>query len=225
MKKKLVLPVLAILLLSFASCLKDGNETIVLNNNQDIPFITDFLPADLLSLYGEENVFFGDVPPKVELQFKSNHEYVATNLQPPYCPPIGGVTPVTHYHFLTNQNMQMADYYSMSSEEEHCHLITPVYLTGHVTTENDSLFTAYYMENVSTEGHPVHAVLLSGKLTPRGIRDFKYGYKIVKYNDSIIPPTVYPAESIFVFKDHDGLAETYTWFNDSLYVESPSSIH
>ena len=151
MKKKLVLPVLAILLLSFASCLKDGDETIKLNDNQDIPFITEFLPFDLLSLYGEENVFFGDVPPKVELQFKSNHEYVATNLQPPYCPPIGGVTPVTHFHFLTNQNMQMADYYSMSSEEEHCHLITPVYLTGHVTTENDSLFTAYYMENAEQD--------------------------------------------------------------------------
>lgn len=216
MKKKLLFSVFSFFALSFASCVKDGNETVLLNNPQDIPFITDYLPSDLLALYGEENIFFGDVPPYIDLQFKSNHQYVATSLQPPYCPPVGSISPITHYHRLTNQYLQIAEYYSMSTEEQRCHLISPVYMIGHTTAENDLLFTAYYTETPSTEGHPVHAVLLSGKLTSKGVEDFMYGYKIVKYNDSIVPPTVYPAESIFIFRDYDGIADTCSWYDDSL---------
>lgn len=225
MKNKLLFPIFTFFVLSFASCVKDGDETVLINDPQDIPFITDFLPADLLALYGEENIYFGDVPPLVDLQFKSNHQYVATNLQPPYCPPIGSVTPVTHYHRLANQYLQIADYYSMSSEEQHCHFISPVYMTGHETAEHHLLFTAYYMEEPSTDGHPVHAVVLSGKFTPKGVENFMYGYKILRYNDSIVPTSVYPAESIFVFRDHDGLADTCTWYDNSLNVNSLSTIH
>ena len=200
-----------LVLLAISSCLKEGDKTILVNDPQDIPFITDYLPEDLLDLFGEEHVYFGDQPPVVDMEFKSMHQYVATNIQPPFAPQAGQLSPVTHYHKINQQYLQIADYISMSSEETYCKVITPVYLTG---SGND--FTAYYYEVTQTEGHPEHAVLLSGTLTNRGVKDLRYGYKIVNYNDSIVPPTVYPVNTIFIFKDHDGMAETCTWYNDSL---------
>ena len=207
--KHLVL--MTLVLLAMPSCLKEGNETILVNDPQDIPFITDYLPEDLLDLFGEENVFFGDQPPVVNMEFKSIHEYVSTNLQPPFAPPVGTISPITHYHKINQQYLQIADYISMTSEENYCKVISPVYLTGR---GND--FTVYYHEAPQTEGHPEHAVLFSGTLTHNGVRNLKYGYKIMKYNDSIVPVTVYPAQSIFIFKDHDGMAEVCSWYNDSL---------
>lgn len=197
--------------LALTSCLKEGDKTILVNDPQYIPFITDYLPADLLELFGEENVFFGDQPPLVDMEFKSMHEYVATNLQPPYAPPVGTLSPITHYHKIRQQYLQIADYFSMSSEESSCKMISPVYLMGR---GND--FTVFYHESPQTEGSPQHAVLFSGTLTSNGVRNLRYGYKILKYNDSIVPPTVYPANSIFIFKDYDGLSEACHWYNDSL---------
>ena len=200
----------AILLLLHA-CLKKGNKTILINDPQEIPFITEYLPPDLLELFGEEHVYFGDQPPVVDMEFKSIHEYVGTNLVPPYAPQSGQLSPVVHYHKLQHQFQQITEYVCMSSGETQCKLISPVYMTG-----RDSCFTAYFHETTSTEGTPEHAVLLSGKLTDVGIKDLRYGYKILKYNDSIVPASVYPVNSIFIFKDHDGLAEKCRWYKDSL---------
>ena len=198
--------------LVFPSCLKDGDKTILVNDPQDdIPFITDYLPEDLRIMFGEENVHFGDQPPVVDMEFKSQHEYVATNLQPPFAPQVGQLSPITHYHKLNQQYLQVAKYVSMSSEETYCKVISPVYLTG-----RGNNFTVYFHETPQTEGSPEHAVLISGTLTATGIKDFMYGYKIMKYNDSIVPPTVYPVNTIFIFKDHDCMAETCIWYNDSL---------
>ena len=207
--KHLVLIALALIVLP--SCLKEGDKTILVNDPQDIPFITKYLPEDLLNLFGEENVFFGDQPPMVDMEFKSMHQYVATNLQPPFAPQPGQLSPIIHFHKFNQQYLQIADYISMTSEENYCKVISPVYLTGH---GND--FTVYYHEAPQTDGHPEHAVLLSGTLTANGIRNLMYGYKILKYNDSIVPLTVYPANSIFIFKDYDGMAEVCNWYNDSL---------
>lgn len=198
-------------LLAMPSCLKEGDTTILVNDPQDIPFITDYLPGDLLEMFGEENVYFGDQPPVIDMEFMSLHEYAATSLQPPFAPPVGTQSPIKHYHKIEQQYLQIADYYCMSSEETFCKLISPVYLTGR---GND--FTMYYHESPQTEGSPEHAVLFSGTLTNSGVRNLRYGYKILKYNDSIVPQTVYPANSIFIFKDYDGISEVCHWYNDSL---------
>lgn len=204
--------VMIAVMLSLTSCLKEGNTTVLVNDPQEIPFITDYLPEDLLELFGEENVHFGDQPPVVDLEFKSQHEFVATNLQPPYAPQIGGLSPITYYHKLRQQYLQVADYISMNSEETRCRLVSPVYLTG-----SDDAFTVYYYETTQTEGSPEHAVLMSGTLTPNGIKNFRYGYKIMRYNDSVVSPLAYPANSIFIFKDWDGVAEAFSWFDDTLF--------
>ncbi len=211
-QKRGLIAVVLLVMMAFTSCLKEGDHSsILLNDPQEVPLITDYLPQDLLEMFGEGNVNFGDQPPVIDMEFVSNHEYVATSLQPPFAPPVGTITPIKHYHKISQQYMQIADYYSMSSEETSCHYLSPIYLTGY-----GNRFTAYYFEEPDTDAKPVHAVLFSGQVTSAGIRDFMYGYKIVRYNDSIVPPTVYPVNSIFIFKDHDGLAEKETWFNESL---------
>ena len=116
--KHLFLTVLVLLVMP--SCLKEGNETILVNDPQDIPFITEYLPEDLLNLFGEENVYFGDQPPVVDMEFKSMHEYAATNLQPPFSPQPGQLSPITHYHKINQQYHQIAEYVSMTSEEVYC---------------------------------------------------------------------------------------------------------
>ena len=198
-------------LLFLSSCLKEGDKTILVNDPQDIPFITEFLPEDLRNLFGEEYVYFGDQPPVVDIEFKSMHEYVAVSTSLPNCPPPGTQSPITYYHKINQQYLQIAEYISMTSEETYCKLISPVYLTG-----RGNNFTAYYHEAPQTEGRPEHAVLFSGTITDTGIRNFRYGYKIIKYNDPVTSPPVYPVNSIFIFKDHDGLAEQCVWYNDSL---------
>lgn len=203
---------LMMVMLTMSSCLKEGDTTVLVSDPQEIPLITDYLPEDLLNLFGEENVHFGDQPPLVDMEFKSQHKYVATNMQTPYAPQVGDLSPITYYHKLCRQYLQKADYISMNSEENRCKLISPVYMTGR---GND--FTAYFYEAPQTEGSPEHAVLLSGTLTHDGIKNFIYGYKILKYNDSIVPQTAYPVNSVFILKDWDDMAEACQWFNDSLF--------
>ena len=208
-----------VIFLTLSSCLKEADKTMLVNDPQDIPFITDYLPKDLLELFGEENVFFGDQPPVVNMEFKSMHEYMATNLQPPYAPPVGTISPITHYHKINQQYLQIAEYISMTSEESLYKVISPVYLTG-----RGKDFTVYYHEAPQTDGHPEHAVLFSGTLTNAGIENFRYGYKIMKYNDPIVPSTVYPENSIFIFKDYDGLAEASTWYvgaSKTIKIDAP----
>lgn len=212
MKRKASPPILfAVLLMVLSSCLKESDQTILLNDPQDIPPITEQLPMDLLNLFGENYVHFGDQPPIIDLEFKSLHEYVTTNLNPPFSPQPGQLSPITHYHKIERQYLQTADYVCMSSEETYCKVISPIYLTGY----GDD-FTAYFHEAPETDGHPEHAVLFSGTLTPEGIKDFRIGYKIVRYNDSIVPNTVWPINSIFIFKDSDNMAEASPWFHEGL---------
>lgn len=139
MKHLYYLFLMVLAMLALPSCLKEGDKTILVNDPQDIPFITDYLPDDLLDMFGEENVHFGDQPPVIDMEFMSLHEYAATSLQPPFAPPVGTQSPIKHYHKIDQQYLQIADYYCMSSEESFCKLISPVYLTG---SGND--FTMYY---------------------------------------------------------------------------------
>ena len=191
------------------SCLREGDGTILVHDPQRIPFITDDRwPHELLELFGEENVNFGDTPPLVDTicGFVSKHRYAATNLPEGESPAIGSVTPVLHYHRFNNQYLQICEYQGMNSSDGVRHVIDTAYVTGH-----DSLFTAYWLEAWTTGGSPILAVVLSGTLARQGVADYRYGYQIVGYADEDIPYNVYPIGSVFVFQDPDGLSEYIQW--------------
>ena len=193
----------------FSSCLKEGNDTILVHDPQKIPFITDERwSPELRELFGEENINFGDLPPQLDCEFVSNHQYAATNLPYGQSPPVGSMTPVRHYHKFDNQYLQICEYYSMNSSENVQHKIDTAFITGH-----DNKFTVYYLETWSTGGTPTLAVIISGELAEAGIVNYRYGYQIIHYADEVVPSNVYPLHTVFVFRDPDGLSEYVQWYH------------
>lgn len=190
------------------SCVKSSDETILVNDPQQIRLLNEW-PMDLLELFGEENVCFGDIPPIMECGFRSNHKYVEVKIDGMSGPPIGTTTPITRYFKFEEQYIAISKLHCFHTNGIDVHrTIYPVYITGH---REDGTFTAYFSDTVQTSGTPLHMVVMSGRLTERGIEDYRYGYKIVKYLDSIIPSNVYPVNSIFVFEDSDGIADYDNW--------------
>ncbi len=192
-----------------ASCMESGDDTILVNDPQNIISITEYMPKDLRDYFGEENVNFGDHPPKIDYSFSSKHKYVSTNLTTPNAPQPGQISPVIRYHKFHNQYLAIADYVARTSEQmpsNHYDSVSPVYIIGH-----DSLFTAYYQEESHAAGRPTWAVIISGKITDSGISNYRYGYQIMRYAESPVPENVYPVNSIFVFEDENGLAEYNNW--------------
>ena len=200
-----------IFLALLASCLKEEDgHTVLVHDPQVIPFITDttLWPRDLLELFGEEHVNFGDTPPKMDFSFRVDRQwYAATNLDPNESPAIGSYTPVPHLHGFHGQYLQVCQYIhetTIGGGNVLQNRIDTVYVTGH-----DSLFTAYFRETFSTAGTPTHAVIISGTLSgSTAVVDYRYGYKIVGYADSIVPSGVYPPNSVFVFQNPGPLAVT-----------------
>ncbi|MBR4148396.1 MAG: hypothetical protein IKU00_11025 [Bacteroidales bacterium] len=200
----------ASLLVLLASCLKEGNGTILVHDPQAVPFITDAnrWPQDLLTLFGEDHVNFGDTPPTIDFAFKvSRQQYVATNLDSNVSPAIGSFSPVTHLHDFHDQYLRICQYIHQTTAGMGNTITTQVdtvYLSGH-----DSLFTAYFIERFPTAGSPVHAVILSGTLLgTNAVADYRYGYEILRYEDEDIPYNAYPPNSIFIFQSPDTIAIT-----------------
>lgn len=69
MKKKLIKATLFLCgLVLLSACLKDDpeNNATVYYGYQQIPNINEFIPQELLLAFGEENLYYGDEPPKLE---------------------------------------------------------------------------------------------------------------------------------------------------------------
>lgn len=79
MKKHFLTTVLALTgLLMLSSCLKDdpANETIFYAYQQ-IPNINDYMPQTLLYAMGENNLYYGDEPPKIEGEYTTDNTSVS----------------------------------------------------------------------------------------------------------------------------------------------------
>lgn len=210
MNKTRAYPLLALLLtLALASCLKQADDTILVHDPQRIPFITDEpWSHELLRLFGEEHVNFGDTPPPLDTcsAFVARHQYAATNLPQGESPDIGSTSPVQYFHRFDNQYLQVCRYRGMNSSDGVTNTADSAFVTGH-----DSLFTAYWLETRTIGGSPTLAVVLSGTVTPNGITDYRYGYQILRYDDHDIPFNVYPQGSVFVFQSPDSLSLYTPW--------------
>ena len=190
------------------SCLKEGDETLLVHDPQIVPFITDtnLWPYDLLTLFGEEYVNFGDDPPSMDFAFKlERQQYATTNLDASESPTIGSFSPIPHLHKFRNQYLQMCQYaheMTVGPNNKVINRIDTVFLMG-----SGSRFTAYFHEYYQTAGSPVHAVILSGTLIDStAVTDYRYGYKIISYADEHVPSNAYPQNSIFIFQSTDTLA-------------------
>lgn len=195
------------------SCTKDyyepeKPETTMVNDPQQIELLWDW-PQKLLQLFGEEHVFFGDVPPLLSCGFATQHKYVEVEIDEMDGPPVGTLTPIYRYFKFEDQYIGLAHLHCFHTNGIDVHrTIYPVNVTG---VRAAGTFTAYFTDIVHTPGTPVHAVIISGRLTERGIEEYRYGYEIVAYLDPIVPDNVYPIHSVFIFEDVDGIAEYDDW--------------
>lgn len=199
-------------LFGLSSCLKEADETILVNDPQQVKLLTEW-PADLLELFGEKNVFFGDVPPEMNCSFRAfPHKYVEVHIDGMAGPPIGTLTPIARYFKFEEQYFSIAKLHCSQANGTDTHrAIYPVYLMGR---KDEGTFTAYFTDTVPTPGTPVHKVMVSGRLSERGVTNYRYGYKIVEYLDADYQGNVYPVNSVFVFEDGDGIAEYEDWYVD-----------
>lgn len=191
-----------------ASCVGDSDETILVNDPQQVRLLNEW-PEDLLELYGEENVFFGDIPPVVNCGFRTNHKYVEVKVDGMSGPSVGTLTPITRYFKFEDQYLAIAKLHCFHMNGTDVHrTIYPVYLTGR---REEGGFTAYFRDTVQTPGTPVHMVVMSGRMTGDGIEDYRYGYKIVEYLEPDVQENVYPVNTVFVFEDADGFVDYDNW--------------
>ncbi len=202
---------------------ENDNSSIMFTDLQITPFITDYMEADrdLLELFGEENIHFGDMPPLIctegsDFQFKADNGIYATaksNIGGNWynLPTQGSIQPIDYFHCFHHQDQNIIQYICKTKDggTEHLRFVDTVFLMGH-----DNCFTAYYYEIAESPGRPKNAIVISGKKSDNGVTDYRYGVKIIEYTSSDYDPTtVFGAGSIHIFKEKDNLAETFHWYD------------
>lgn len=114
MKKHLLSTVLVLSsLVLLSSCLKDDpehNKTIYYAYQQ-IPNINEYMPQRLLEAFGDEHLYYGDEPPKIEGKFLANGFEFEKNVKiDTLWNPRTGILPATDYFVISNQHKGIATY-------------------------------------------------------------------------------------------------------------------
>lgn len=96
-----------------SSCLKDDpdNNSTIYYGYQQIPNINDYMPQRLLTAFGQEHLYYGDEPPKIEGKFFTNAFIYETNVKiDTLWQPRNGLLPVTDYYEIYDQHKGIAKY-------------------------------------------------------------------------------------------------------------------
>lgn len=223
MKKSSIFCTLALSLALF-SCTQNTESTIIFPDNQRIPDINTYMPMDLLEAFTNENLNFGDNPPDLRYQFKADSLMViyadafSSTGESLYDTTTDFGYAFAYYHNLYYQHMGLGEYDFTIKEDDGYggYLITSsdsVYIMG-----EDPYFTAFFYEtrNNPPKTEPRHAVIISGEVTPNGIKNYVYGYQVMGYgNLTPLWEPRFPKEgSIIIIKDSDGLAEYDNWLQE-----------
>ena len=203
----------------FSSCLDDGKETIVLEDEEVAATgIYRAVPkATVEKLQNHMPIYEGDNPPSIEGCYLIDPMVVV------YCEDQGngGYDPgeeviETKIRFSNQNNGKgTIDYEgeSVSSRE----VGKGAFISG-----DGNNFTAYFDTDGEHDGNSgiiktTRALIISGTKTSSGIKDLKYAFTMVKkvgdVDDELMEEGVYR-----VFKDKDGLAKNSTWTYSKKYA-------
>lgn len=175
---------------------------------QVIPDIHEVMPMDLIMAMGEEHLYFGDTPPKIDLPFYKDSLYLTQFIHN-----IDIDTSSTYYKepsyytnrftfaflgqhrgvFDTMEYVRDYHYEAMLNTYFHEYAIEnkDIFIMGHAP-----YFTAYFKQvikrevgNTALAAHitdytieMTQSTIISGKVTPTGISDFRMGVRIEDYN-------------------------------------------
>jgi hypothetical protein len=207
MKGKII--VAALILTFLSSCLDEGKETIIMEDEKvEMTGIYRAVPQHTVNALKEYMpIYEGDNPPNIE------GCYLIKPMVAVYCED-GGYKPgdeVTETKIrFTNQNDSNGtiDYEDIEGSDRQVG-------KGAFVSGDGNNFTAYFDTDGETEGEygtikTTMALVISGTKTSSGISNIKYAFTMVKKvgdkDDELMEEGVYR-----VFKDKDGLAANSTW--------------
>lgn len=216
MKNKRIILGLALLLaagLSFSSCTKNDESTIVLIGTEYyIDDILSVIPDSLQTKFYADfgSIHEGPVPPKIEGSYVVDpKQRVASNVAEW---PLQSVEPNVYLRFSRQHNGIV----EMDLNEATETITDTVFVCG-----NSDKFTVYFIENKSfgidvgnTTYHVTmqRGVLMKGVVTDNGIKDFRMATIVMKTEDDsngLIGQ--YPNGTYFIYKDGNGIAECLDW--------------
>lgn len=206
--------------LALSSCTKNDDSTIVPIGAEDyvkplssvVESIFSSVPEATKTKFLQD---FGDlpdgpVPPKIEGSFKMSPKHrVATNTDLP-------VPAIEQPDLLLRFSNQHNELIQLDLNESTENFSDTVFVRG-----NDNAFAVYFIENKAYEipmgGTVYHVkmergVIMRGKMTDRGIADFRYATIVMQAEDDsngLIDQ--YDRGTYFIYKDGDGVAEKYDW--------------
>lgn len=201
----------AFALLCSTSCTKpiDGAQNRPLDYAlQVIPDIHEVMPHDLLEAVGVEKLHFGDNPPKLSLDslgFARKpaviYDYIKYDSTTSYSLIVGEPKFYTFFFKFSDQHRGIAKYDfkcqyidSIYGGVDHQYYIEYAHVEDSVFIMGDApYFTAYFNQNRIKESsistivdYGSHeATILTGEVTPTGIKDLYYAMKITGYDNPV----------------------------------------
>lgn len=97
----------------FSSCMKNdpANNKTVYYGYQQIPNINEYMPQRLLEAFGQNHLYFGDEPPKIEGKYLVDGFYFESSVKiDTLWQPRTGLLPVKEYYHFYNQHKGIATY-------------------------------------------------------------------------------------------------------------------
>lgn len=211
MKGKII--VAALILTFLSSCLDEGKETIIMEDEKvEMTGIYRAVPQSTVNKLKEHMpIYEGDNPPNIE------GCYLIKPMVAVYCDD-GGFSPGTEVAEekirFTNQDDRKGtiDYESFCDGTSKYEVGVGAFISG-----DGNNFTAYFDTEGETEdgkyGNTIKttkALVISGTVTNSGIKDIRYAFTMVKkIGDE--HNTIMNEGGFRVFKDKDGLAANSTW--------------
>lgn len=200
--------------LLITSCTKNEDSTIVLiGEEQYIDEILDVIPDSLVSTFNSYvKIHRGYFPPNIQGEYIfSPKKRVYTNATTPW--PLEVVERDVFLRFSDQHNRVSTFLHREQNNTE----TDTVYVIGH-----DTYFTVYYQENKLLdygmyEVKIKRGIIYSGRLMNDGIRNLFYASIIMDVEDesnNTGPYETQPVGTFFIYKDGNGVAETYDWYNE-----------
>lgn len=209
-----------------SACDKWEGIPLVFQDPQEILYLEEVLPSELIYAFGEEHIHFGPNPPDLDsITFKVEGMTYDTCIRYIYGPNgesmIAPTAPPTYdgtryyYHFWNHTEMLSSHKLKTIDPSGNTFIRTndSTYIIGH-----DSVFTAYYTETILEphSGNPTNYIILSGTVVRDkktnaflGIKNYRIGKMIKGYHHQPEIPSYAPGT--IEVKRHDEFCARYVW--------------
>ena len=205
---------MALAVLLMTNCTKNEDSTIILlGEEQYIDEIINVIPDSLIGVFTQYvKIHKGYIPPNIQGEYAfTPKERVYTNATTPWPLEVVERDVMLKFSEQHNRKATFLHYEQIRTETD------TVYVIGH-----DSYFSVYYQENVLLdyglyEVKIKRGIIYSGRLMSDGIRNLFYASIIMDVDDESNGTGAYltqPVGTFFIYKDGDGVAEKYDWYED-----------